>query len=114
MLAAGCERWYEFKARAVHPTGSHDEREAISPLRWRTLDDMTMRRLTAETERDYIRSTPELGEFLAPPGRPDSLERRRVERPRAQHRGIFLNSNVRANPNQLRFIPFYGLLTMLS
>jgi hypothetical protein len=86
----------------------------ISPLRWRMLDDMTMRRFTTETERDYIRSTPELGAFLVPPSRPDSLELRRVERPRPQHRGTFLNSNVRANPNQLRFIPFYGLLTMLS
>jgi hypothetical protein len=72
MLAAGRARCHEFKERAVHPTGAPDEREAISQLRWRMLEDMTMRRFTTETERDHIRSTPELGEFLAPPGRPVS------------------------------------------
>jgi hypothetical protein len=44
----------------------------ISPLRRRMLDDMTMRRFTPDTQRDYIRFTPERGEFLALPGRPAS------------------------------------------
>jgi integrase/recombinase XerD len=36
----------------------------ISPLRRRMLDDMTMRRFTPDTQRDYIRSVKKLAAFL--------------------------------------------------
>jgi hypothetical protein len=42
----------------------------ISPLRRRMLDDMTMRRFTPDTQRDYIRTVRKLAAFLG--GSPDT------------------------------------------
>jgi hypothetical protein len=60
------------KSGLLTPREPPTSEKPISPVRWRMLDDMAMRRFTTETERYYIRSTPELGEFLARPGRADS------------------------------------------
>jgi hypothetical protein len=38
--------------------------EAISPLRQRMIEDMTVRRFTAKTQSDYIRSVRNLAAFL--------------------------------------------------
>ena len=36
----------------------------ISPLRQRMLDDMSLRRFTPDTQRDYIRAVTKLASFL--------------------------------------------------
>lgn len=40
---------------------------SISPLRQRLIDDMTMRRFTAETQRNYLRDIGRLASFLGRP-----------------------------------------------
>jgi hypothetical protein len=49
----------------------------ISPLRRRMLDDMTVRRFTPDTQRDYIRAVKKLTAFI---GRSPDRDRRRTAR----------------------------------
>jgi hypothetical protein len=47
---------------------------AISPLRRRMIEDMTVRNFTADTQRDYIRAVKKLTDFLG--GSPAAARRR--------------------------------------
>ena len=57
---------------------SEDTTEAVSPLRQRMIDDMTMRRLSPKTQTHYIRAVKRLARFL---GRsPDTVNAEELRR----------------------------------
>ncbi len=75
----------------------------ISPLRQRLIDDMTMRRLSRETKRNYLRDVGRFATFMGhPPGTATAEDLRRfpVEQREAGIPGTTMNSIVAA----LRFV----------
>ena len=64
--------------------------DAVSPLRRRMIEDMTIRHLTAKTQDDYIRHVRAFAVFLrrspdAPCGKEADLEKRRARVERVRH-----------------------------
>ncbi|MFG1343235.1 phage integrase N-terminal SAM-like domain-containing protein [Xanthobacter autotrophicus] len=60
-----------------HPTST---RPAISPLRQRMIEDMTIRRFGAHTQRDYVRQVAEFTAFLGrAPDQADPEDLRRYQ-----------------------------------
>jgi hypothetical protein len=47
--------------------------EAISPLRRRMIEDMTIRKLSPKTQQGYIRTIKNLAAFIGPGNRPCAL-----------------------------------------
>ena len=67
---------------------TEDHHQAISPLRRRMIDDMTIRGFTPGTQRDYIRAVEDFAAFLGrSPDQGDAEELRRYQL-HLRHRGV--------------------------